>query len=44
MNKFEIRIKRILFAKKHYKFLKKNWGIKFPFLNAIFGNINHCTK
>lgn len=34
-----IRIKRLIFAIKNYKFLKRNWGIKYPFYNALFKKI-----
>lgn len=34
-----IRIKRLFFAIKNYKFLKKNWDIKYPIYNSLFGKI-----
>lgn len=37
-----IRIKRLVFAIKNYKFLKKNWNIQYPIYNALFGEIRRA--
>ena len=34
-----IRLKRLFYAIKNYKFLKKSFNIKYPVYNALFGGI-----
>lgn len=35
----KIRLRRLIFAINHYNYLKRHENIKFPIMNALFGDI-----